>query len=62
MALAVFGAVGPSCGRDEAQVATEHVGVVYREVVVTDGSPLALVEELHPTLVVFSGVPRQSDL
>lgn len=62
LALAVFGAVGPTRGWDEAQLATEHVGVRYWEVVITDGSPLSLVEKLYPTFVVFSGVSRQSDL
>lgn len=62
LALAIFGAVRPSRGCDEAQLATEHVGVGYREVVVTDGSPLSLVEKFNPTLVVFPRVSSQSDL
>lgn len=56
LSFAVFGAVGPSCGSDEAQLAAEHVGVLDREVVVADRPPLAFVEELYPALVVFSGI------
>lgn len=62
LAVAVLGAVRPPRGRHEAQLAAEHVGVGYGEVVVADGSPLALVEKLHPTLVVLSGVSGQPDL
>lgn len=61
LSFAVFGAVGPSCGSDEAQLAAEHVGVLDREVVVADRPPLAFVEELYPALVVFSGISWQSD-
>lgn len=62
LSVAVFGAVSPSGGWDEAQLSTEDVGVGYREVVVADGSPLSLVEELYPALVVFAGVSGQADL
>lgn len=61
LTLAIFGTVGPPRGCDEAQLATEHVGVRDREVVIADGSPLALVEELYSPLVVFSWESSQSD-
>lgn len=62
LAFAIFSTVGPSCGWDEAQMVAKYVGVSYREVVITDGSPLSLVEQLYPSLVVFSRISGQSDL
>lgn len=60
--LAVLGTVRPARGSDEAQLTTQNMGIGYGEVVVTDGAPLSLVEDLHAALVVFAGVTRQPEL
>lgn len=61
MPLAILGAMRPPCGRDEAQLSAENVGVGNGEVIVADGSPLALVEQLYPALIVLPRVSGQPE-
>lgn len=43
-------------------MATEHMGISQSEVIITDCAPLAVIEDLHPALVVFARVASKTEL
>lgn len=61
-AFAVLGAVGPAGGSHEAEVPAQHVRVGQREVVIADGAPFIVVEDLDAALVVLAWVASQPKL
>lgn len=60
--LAVGGAGSPGLGLHIAQLPADDVGSVDGEVVITHGTPLAVVVHLHPTLAVLPLLPGQAQL
>lgn len=43
-------------------MAADHMGISQSEVIITDCAPLAVIEDLHPTLVVFARVASKTEL
>lgn len=60
--FAIFRGRRPWDGLQVAQLPAHHLSGVDREVVVTDGAPFTVVEDLHAALVVFPFISRQSEL
>lgn len=60
--FAVFCTVSPACGSHKPQMPAEDVGVGQREVVITDGAPFLVVENLNAPLVVLTGIAGQSEV
>lgn len=61
-AFAILGTVGPASGSHKAKVPTQHMRVGQREVIVADGAPLIIVENLNASLVVLAWVASQAKL
>lgn len=43
-------------------MATEHMGISQSEVIITDCAPLAVIEDLHPALIVLARVASKTEL